>query len=220
MTARDWVISEYRKDGRVITPLGDHGIVVSRKGRPDAVAYCCEYATTTTVTAQVVARALLELPTTKMIMVFLSRQLVTPDAYDLARERGVCIDTFGGFTTAVDDYDDISRYQHREEQYLRRRMAATRAVSTMLRKGHRAWWLERVNGLRPLTIITDDKYETTDLEVTAALDQYPALVPDAFVNTNPSTSGFSGRVLATTENADVRLFTLTEFLTTIRQPWT
>ncbi|WP_216215715.1 hypothetical protein [Amycolatopsis aidingensis] len=220
MTVRDWVISEFRKDGRVIEPVGEHGVVASRTGRPDAVAYCCETTTITTVTAQVVSQALYEVPDTKMIIVFLSRQLVDPDAYDHARERGVCLDTFGGFITAVDDYDDISRYRHREEKYLRRRLAATRAVTTVLRKGHRAWRLERVDGLRPLTIITDDKYETTDHEVTTALNRYPKLTPDAFVNTNPSTRGFSGRVVATTRNAGIRLLTLPDFLDAIRHPWT
>ena len=220
MTVRDWVISEFRNDGRVIAPVGEHGVVVSRAGRPDAVAYCCDYATTTTVSAQTVTHALHELPDTKMIIVFLSRQLVDPDAYDLALDCGVCLDTFGGFTTAVRDYDDISRFQHREEKYLRRRIGATGAVTAVLRKGHRAWRLERVNGLRPLTIITDDKYETTDHEVVRALDRYPKLTPDAFVNTNPSTSGFSGRVVTTTRNAGLRLLTLADFLSVLRDPWT
>jgi hypothetical protein len=220
VTARDWVIGEFRNDGLLIDPIGEHGVIAPRPGRLDAVAYCCEYATTSTVTAEVVAQALDELPDTKMIIVFLSRQIVDPDAYDLAREWDVCLDTFGGFASAVRGYDDISRYQHREEQYLRRRLFATRAVTTVLRQGHRAWHLERVNGLRPLTIITDDKYETTDHEVMCALEQYPKLTPDAFVNTNPSTSGFSGRVIATTRNAGLQLFTLADFLPTVRQPWT
>lgn len=217
MTVRDWVINEFRNDGRVIEPIGDHGVVVPRAGQSDAVAYCCEYST---VTASVVAQALWELPESQMVMVFLTRQLVDPDAYDLARERGVCLDTFGGFTTAVEDLDDISRYQHREERYLRRRMASTRAITAVIRQGHRAWLLERAHGLRPLTIITDDHYELTDLEFTRAMDQYPKIAPDAFVATNPSTGGFGDRVAASARNAGIELHTLASFLDAVRQPWT
>jgi hypothetical protein len=215
------MIRELRKDGLTVAPVSDHGVVVTRPGRPDAVAYCCEFTTTATVTAQTVADALHELPDAKMIIVFPSRQLVDPEAYDLARECGVCLDTFGGFSTAINDYDDIACYQHREEKYLRGScFTRTRGVASVLRKGHRAWLLERTNGLRPLTVVTNDQYEITAHQLVAELEQYPELAPDAFVGTNPSTSGFSSRVIETTQDAGIRLFTMKEFLRTLREPWT
>jgi hypothetical protein len=229
MTARDWVIAQLQKDSdfiwdrgniRRIEPVGDHGLIVTRAGRPAAVAFCCEPSSTPTVTASVVAQALNDLRGARMVVVFLSRQLVDPEAYDLARQRGITIETFGGLTSAIMDWDDIAEYQHREEEYLRRRLTRASGVTSVIRKGHRAWLLERPTGLRPLTIITNDVYEVTDLGFTAAINQYPRLNPDAFVATNPSTSGFGGRVTESAQRAGIALLTLNGFLGTIRQPWT
>jgi hypothetical protein len=74
--------------------------------------------------------------------------------------------------------------------------------------------------LRPLTVVTNDQYEITAHQLVAELEQYPELAPDAFVGTNPSTSGFSSRVIETTQDAGIRLFTMKEFLRTLREPWT
>jgi hypothetical protein len=110
--------------------------------------------------------------------------------YDRARELDVCVDTFGGFDRAIGEFDDISKYVHPEEIYIRKRMAATRVVTSVTRRGHRAWELTCINKLRPLTIVTHDRYELTDDGFTEILNLYPKLDLDALVITNPSAQGF------------------------------
>ncbi|KFU75414.1 hypothetical protein SAMN04489729_6992 [Amycolatopsis lurida] len=220
MNSRDWVVQKLRDDKRVVTPVSDHGLVVTRPGRPNAVAYCCDRSTIRDIDANVVFRVLHELPQTQMIITFLSSQLSYPDAYDLTSKRGIYIGTFGDLNGALHDRDDIGTYQHREEKYLRTRMSTSRAVTRVLRKGHRAWLLQRLGRLRPLTIITSDEYEVTDRDFTTALDQHPTLAPDAFIATSPNAQGFSDRVSATARDAGIKLLTMNDFVRTLREPWT
>lgn len=98
-------------------------------------------------------------------------------------------------------------------------MAATRAVTLVNRRGHRVWELERINGLRPLMIVTHDRYELTDDGFTEILNQYPKLDLDALVITNSSAQGFGDRVVKSAQQAGVRLYTLDDFIGEIRKPW-
>jgi hypothetical protein len=218
MSIRDWVVVQLRKDARVVETVGEHGVKVLRPGRADAVGYCVEPDSVNSFTADALQDAVNELPDAGMVIV--TRRLVDPDVYERARELKVCVDTFGGFTRALDDLNDIAEYVHREEEYIRRRLLATRAVTSMIRRGHRAWELHRINGLRPLMIVTHERYEMTDYEFTAILNQYPKLDLDAFVITNPSARGVGDRVVASAEQAGIPLYLLDDFLTEIRKPWT
>lgn len=218
MIIRDWVVVQLRKDARVVEAVGAHGVKVLRPGRPDAVGYCVEPDSVNPFTADALQDAVNELPDVGMVIV--TRRLVDPDVYERARELKICVDTFGGFTSALDDLDDISEYVHREEVYIRRRLLATRAVTSVIRRGHRAWELQRISGLRPLTIVTNDRYELTDYEFTTVLNQYPKLDLDAFAITNPSARGFGDRAVASARQAGVALCLLDEFIAEIRKPWT
>ncbi|UJW32707.1 hypothetical protein L3Q67_02635 [Saccharothrix sp. AJ9571] len=219
MNSRDWVVQQLREDEHVVVPIGDNGLAVSRPGRPDAVAYCCERSTIKIVTTAVVARALIDLPQTQMVLVFLSQQIHT-DTYEFAGDHGLAIGTLGNLHGALHSCDNIGTYQDREEAYVRRRMASLRAVTRVRRKGHSAWVLERPGKLRSITIVTSDAYEVTDLEFTNALNQYSTLAPDAFVATSPIVRGFSDRVSATARDAGIKLLTMNDFVRTLREPWT
>jgi hypothetical protein len=153
-------------------------------------------------------------------MVIVTRRVVEPDVHERARELEICVDTFGGFNRALGEFDDISQYVHPEETYIRTRLAATRVVTSVIRRGHRAWELERVNGLRPLMIVTHDRYELTDDGFTEILNQYPKLELDALVITNPAARGFGARVVESARWSGVPLYTLNDFLDEIRDPWT
>lgn len=218
MSIRDWVVSQLRKDAREVEAVGEHGVKVLRMGRPDAIGYCVERDSVNPFTVQALQHAVTELPDAGMVIV--TRRVVDPDVYDQARELKVCVDTFGGFSRALDDLDDISEYVHREEEYIRRRLMATRAVTSMIRRGHRAWELQRVNGLRPLTIVTHDRYEMTEYEFTAVLNQHPKLDLDAFVITNPNAHGIGNRAVVSAQQAGIPLYLLDEFIAEIRKPWT
>ncbi|MGW7595146.1 hypothetical protein, partial [Streptomyces rubiginosohelvolus] len=153
-------------------------------------------------------------------MVIMTRRPVDPDVHSRALERGVCVDTFGGFNRAITYFDDISDYVHPEEEYFRKRMAFTRAVVSVIRRGHRAWELQRKNGLRSLTVVTHDRYELTDEGFCKILDEYPSLDIDALVITNPSAQGFGKRVVTSAREANVPLYRLDDFASKIRDTWT
>ncbi len=166
MSIRAWVMEQLRKDSqvvkasRMVEAVGEHGVKVLRPGRPDAVAYCVEPDSVNPFTVDALQDAVDELPEAGMVIV--TRRVVDPEVYDRVRELDVGVDTFGGFVRAVEGFDDISHYVAPEEKYIRGRMAATKAVTSVTRRGHRAWELERINGLRPLMIVTHDRYELTD----------------------------------------------------------
>jgi hypothetical protein len=217
MSIRAWVIGQLHKRSRVVEAVGEHGVKVVRLGRPDAVAYCVEPDSVNPFTVDALDDAVKELPQTGMVIV--TRRGVDPEVYDRARKLEVCVDTFGGFDRAIGEFDDISKYVHSEEIYIRKRMAATRVVTSVTRRGHRAWELTRINKLRPLTIVTHDRYELTDDGFTEILNLYPKLDLDALVITNPSAQGFGDRVAKSARHAGVPLYTLNDFIDEIRMPW-
>ncbi|WP_086664256.1 hypothetical protein [Lentzea kentuckyensis] len=216
MSIRDWMIGKLREDSKPAEPLGEHGLLVRRPGRSDAIGYCVEPDSQTPFTVEALHAAVDELPDTRMVII--TRRLVDPDVYEEARELGVVVDTFGAFRRAVDDFDDISTYTHRDEDYLHRRLYATRAVTQLKRCGQRAWQIIRTAPLRPLTIVIHDRYELTDEDFGRVLAEYPKLDLDAFVITNSSAQGFGTRVLNTARRARVPLYTLDDFLHGIREP--
>jgi hypothetical protein len=80
--------------------------------------------------------------------------------------------------------------------------------------------LERINGVRPLIIVTHDRYELTDDGFTEILNQYPKLDLGALVITNPNAQGFGDRVAKSAQHAGLPLCTLNDFIDEIRKPWT
>jgi hypothetical protein len=225
MSIRDWVIQQLRKQtsfaGKpppAVEAVGSNGVKVIRPGRPDAIAYCLEPDSVNPFTTDGLVSALGELPQAGMVVV--TRRLADPDVYQRASELNVCVDTFGGFVRAIDDFDDISQYVHPEEKYVRARLAATRAVTSVARRGHRAWTVVRTDGLRPLTIVTVDRYELTDEQFAAVLHGYPKLTMDALVVTNPNAQGFGSRVINSAQQAGVPLLKIDDFVRRIREPWT
>jgi hypothetical protein len=225
MPIRDWIVRQIRnqtpfaRESRlVVETYGSRGVKVLRPDRPAAIGYCVEPNSVNPFTTDDLNDAVAELPQAGMVIV--TRRLVDPDVYQRAIELQVCVDTFGGFMRAVDTFDDISQYVHPEEEYVRRRMAATRAVTAVVRRGHRGWTLTRTDGLRALTIVTVDRYELTDEQFAAVLQEYPKLELDALVVTNPSAKGFGDRVVNSAQQAGVPLFTLDDFIRRIREPWT
>lgn len=218
MSIRDWVVEQLRKDGRAAEAVGEHGVKVLRQGRPDAVAFCVEPDSVTPFTVGALQDAVHELPGAGMVIV--TRRVVDPEVYDRAGELQVCVDTFGGFGRALEEFDDISQYIHPEERYIRKRMAATRAVTSVTRRGHRAWELERIKGLRPLMIVTHDRYELTNDGFAEILNQYPKVDLDALVITNSNAQGFGDRVVKSAQQAGIPLHTLNDFIDEIRKPWT
>lgn len=225
MTIRDWVLeklgesTDFSGISKISAEiLGENGVKVQRNGRPDAVAYCAEPDSSKPFSIEDLNNALIELPQTQMIIV--TRRSVAPGVYARAGEVGVCVDTFGGFTTALLRFDDISQYVHSEETYVRKRLARTRVVTSVTRVGHRAWFLTRRNGLRPLTIVTLDRYELTDDGFGAAVDKYPEIQPDAIVVTNPSAQGFGDRVINSSKQAGIPLFKIDDFVSKIHESWT
>jgi hypothetical protein len=153
-------------------------------------------------------------------MVIVTRRIVEPEVHLRAPELDVCVDTFGGSTRAIDDFVDISDCVHPEESYFRTQMSATRAVMSVIRRGHRAWGLYRVKGLRSLTVMTHEQYELTDDEFADLLDQDLKLDLDALVVTNSAAQGIGDRVVNSSQQAGVPLYTLNEFASRIRDPWT
>jgi hypothetical protein len=218
MSIRDWIVEQLRKDQRVVGLVGDHGVRVVRPSRPDAVAFCVEPDSGNPFTVGDLQAAVNVLRQAGMVIV--TRRTVDPEVHNRARELKICVDTFGGFVRALGECDDISQYVHPEETYLRKRMAATRAVTSVTRRGHRAWELERTNGLRRLMIVTHDRYELTDDGFIEVLNQYPKLNLDALVITNPAAQGFGDRVVKSAQQAGIPLYTLNEFIDKIRKPWT
>lgn len=212
------MIGQLRNGSRTVAPIGRHGVRVLRPGRPDAVGYCVVPDPENPFAADDLDDAIGEVPDVGMVIV--TRRLVDPDVYDRARAHSVCVDTFGGFVSALSGCEDVATYIHREEIYLRDRLAATRAVTATIKCGHRAWRIARTGGLRPLVIAAHDRYELTDDGFGDVLRQYPKLALDALVVTNPNAQGFGDRVVRSAGRAGVPLFTLNDFLDAIREPWT
>lgn len=216
MSIRSWVVKQLKESGRTVQAVGDCGVRVARDGWPDATGYCVE-PDSMPFTVPMLEEALGNLPEVDMVIV--TRRPVDPDVHSRALERGVCVDTFGGFNRAIIFFEDLSDYVHPEESYLRKRMFSTRVVLSVTRRGHRAWELRRKNGLRPLTIVTHDRYELTDEGFSGILDEYPSLDIDALVITNPSAQGFGKRVVTSAREANVPLYRLDDFASKIRDTW-
>jgi hypothetical protein len=151
-------------------------------------------------------------------MMIVTRRVVDPEVYDRACELAVCVDTFGGFGRAV--RGSMTSPGTSTQKRSTSGMAATRAVTSVTRRGHRAWELERIKGPRPLMIVTHDRYELTDDGFTEIPNQYPKLDLDALVITNSSAQGFGDRVMRSAQQAGVPLYTLNDFIGEIRKPWT
>ncbi|MCV7229088.1 hypothetical protein [Mycolicibacterium komossense] len=225
MTIRDWIVTQLREQDDFsgkskisnVEAIGAHGVKVERSGYPDAYAYCVEQGAGTPFSVEDLEAALEELPEAQMVIV--TRRSVSPDVYSRSAELGLSVDTFGGFGRALQDFDNISQYVHPEEKYIRRRLAATRVVTSVDRVGHRAWLLTRNVGLRPLSIVTVDRYEMTDEQFGAVIDEYPELTPDALVVTNPSAQGFGERVVKSSKQVCIPLFKIDDFISDIRKPW-
>ncbi|MGW0290617.1 hypothetical protein [Streptomyces tuirus] len=211
------MVKQLKDSGEAVQAVGECGVRVARVGRPDATGYCVEPGSLP-FTVPMLEEALGDLPEAGMVIV--TRRPVEPDVYSRALELGVCVDTFGGFNRAITFFDDISDYVHPEEAYFRKRMASTRAVVSVSRRGHRAWEMQRINGLRSLTVVTHDRYELTDEGFSGILDQYPSLDIDALVITNPSAQGFGKRVVTSAREANVPLYRLDDFASKIRDRWT
>ncbi|MGW6543117.1 hypothetical protein ACWGBH_09705 [Streptomyces massasporeus] len=211
------MIKQLKDSGEIVQAVGECGVRVARVGRPGATGYVVE-PDSLPFTAPMLESALEDLPEAGMVIV--TRRPVEPDVHSRALELGVCVDTFGGFNRAITFFDDISDYVHPEEAYFRKRMSSTRAVASVSRRGHRAWELQRINGLRSLTVVTHDRYELTDEGFSGILDQYPILDIDALVITNPSAQDFGKRVVTSAREANVPLYRLDDFASKIRDRWT
>lgn len=216
MSIRDWALDMLKKDSFVANPISDHGVCVTRNGRSSAIAFCAP-SSNTPFTLEDLGHALAELPEAGMIVI--TRRTVDPTVFRCAKELHVSIDTFGAFRRALEDCDDIALYEHPEVQYFERRVYATQAVSSLVRLGHRAWEIGRLNPLRSLTIATHEAYELTNAGLADVLSQYPTLKLDAVVATNPNTQGFGGLVSASAGNAEVKICTMNDFLSAVRTPW-
>lgn len=217
MSVRSWIIKQLAESGETVRTVGDCGLVVTRVGRSEATGYVVE-PDRLPFTVSMLELAIEDLPEVGMVIV--TRRPVEPDVHSRALELGVCVDTFGGFNRAITFLDDISDYVHPEEVYFRKRMSYTRVVSSVTRRGHRAWELSRTNGLRALTVVTHDRYELTDEGFSGILDEYPNVDIDALVITNPSAQGFGKRVVTSARAVNVPLCTLGDFASKIRDRWT
>jgi len=151
-------------------------------------------------------------------MIIVMRRLIDPEVFEYAMALGVRVDTFGGFMGALEKCDDISQYVHREESYFRKRVLVTNVISSIARQGHTAWRLERIGDLSTLTVATHDRYELTDDGFAGVLERYPSLKLDALVITNPIARGFGNRVVKTARLADVRLYTMNDFVEVLGYP--
>lgn len=217
MNIRDWAVNALRKDSFAARTASEHGVCVTRDGRPDAIAFCAPPGEAP-FNVEDLHHALDEVPGAGMIVI--TRRTVDPAVYQRAKDLHVSIDTFGAYRRAVEDYDDIALYEHPEVRYFERRVYATQVVSSMVRLGHRAWCIERLNSLPRLTIATHEAYELTNAAFADTLNRYPTLKLDAVIATNPNTQGFGGSVAASAGHAGVRILTVNDFLSRIRVPWT
>jgi hypothetical protein len=68
--------------------------------------------------------------------------------------------------------------------------------------------------------MTHEQYELTDDEFADLLDQDLKLDLDALVVTNSAAQGIGDRVVNSSQQAGVPLYTLNEFASRIRDPWT
>lgn len=217
MSIRSWILNRLTEDSMRAESVGLQGVRVLRPGQPDAVGYCVEPSAQREFTVAELELAVKDVP--QLGMIIITRRAVAPDVYERANELGVSVDTFGGFVRAITFFDDVSQYVHPEENYFKNRIFATRVVSRVDRRGHRAWDIERSRGLRPLTVITHEPYELTDDDLTTLLNQYLNLDIDALVITNPNARGFGERVAKNARQAGIPILTLDQFIGEIRATW-
>jgi len=130
---------------------------------------------------------------------------------EAARSRGVLVDLFGDVAQALRSRRPLREFQSRDEKYLRSRIETHQKVSGMVRIGLGAWRVER-RGLRELLIITHDRYEFPVDELLRLLSENPSLEPDAFVVTNPNTTGLSTRVKDAAAHTGIDIYLLKDFL--------
>lgn len=217
MTIQTWCLKKLNEGGQFsASASGCHGIVVKRPREPSVVAYCLD-SSDEPFTSDDLDAALDELPDIQALVV-VNRPL-DAGVFENARTRELLVATFGHFERALAQ-TDITEFVHPEEQYLRKRLGQRREVTRVTRIGMRAWRIDRRKGLRPLTIVTHDRYEFTDDEMWQLVAQGPGLKVDAFVVTNPNSGGFGSRVVRSAANVGVALCTTNEFLDRLGEPWT
>lgn len=216
MTIRNWIIDKLKK--RYVLDLeGDHGLRIGRQHQPDALVYCVEPDEVHPFDVDDLEAALEELPGAQFLV--LVRRDATHRAYERAADEGVCVDTFGELSTALDADDDISAHQSREQTYVRSRMLGHRSTSEIRRRGKTAYEISRTGSMRHVTIVTIEHYELTADGVYTLLEEHDHLDVDAIVTTNPYARGFARQALHAAENADAELMTFNDFLAALSHKW-
>lgn len=215
MTIRDWVQDKLARDGLDVAPVGVDGLAVSTRSRLHPAVVVVPTPGPDVFGAPQLDAVARDYPTVDAVL--LIRRPADEAVFAVAFERGIQIDTFRNVTRALEGHDEMSRYQHPDERYLRSRIGQLPAVREIHRIGLSAWAIERSDGQASLKIITHDRYEFPASELREVLDQHPTIRPDAVVITNPNTNGLSTLVVETAEQQGVRLFLLRDFIDDLRR---
>lgn len=216
MSIQSWCIRKLTAGGSYsATGFGTHGLHVKRPGLDDVVAYCPD-SSDVPFTESDLEAAFAEVPEAQAL-VLVNRPL-DAGVFEVAVAEGLLVASFGHFERAL-GHADVTGFVHPEEVYLRRRLTQRSQVAGVSRIGMRAWRVDRTGRLRPLTIITHDRYEFTDDEMWQLIGAHPGVEPDAFVVTNPNTRGFGNRVATSAAGLGVVICTTNEFVARLGKTW-
>ncbi len=223
---RRWVIEKLHEkfilfgkpeNAFAIEHVGTHGIGVQHQDEAPSLIYCAGVDSGKIFDLEALQRARTELPEVQFIVVVPTR--IAHEVYAHAPVLNVCVDGFGELVSALLHDQDISCHQDREQAYVIRRLRATKVVTSVRRRGYRAYEVERRPPLRPITIATIDHYELTSDDVYTSIEEYGHLGIDVITITNPSTQGISADALTAGRLADVKVLLFRDFLNALPSSW-
>lgn len=214
MTIRGWVQNRFIEDGIDSTPIGTDALAVSSDARQNAAIIVVPDPGSNIFGVPQLESILREHGNVDSVL--LIRRPADEAVFTLASDLGIQIDTLGNVVRALHEYGKLSRFQHPNEVYLRSCIGRLPTVLDIHRIGFSAWSIERSDTDLLLKIITHDRYEFPVSELRSELDRHPTIRPDAVVITNPNASGFSTQVKNISQELDIRLLILRDFIDCIK----
>lgn len=221
---RSWIIQRLKEEFEewraeadfMIGLIGTQGLRVVRHGRPDAVIYCAGIDQSEIFTVGDLDRAHSEFPYVQFVVVVPQR--VEHAVYERAESLGICVDGFMQLTSAIRYDDDVSRHQSGEQAYFLSRLRAHKSISSVRRRGFKAYEIERPN-LPALTIVTIDRYELTADDVYSVLEDYSDMDIDVVTIVNPNARGLSKESSRAGAQAGVSVLLLRDLLDFLSRQW-
>jgi len=218
MAWSDWVESKVRGLRGVtgVEHVGPQTLRIARSGRPDVVVFCPRSSGGAVLTQEAAQEWLDRTPDADFAA--LPPMCAAEGAYELLRDRGIAVGTFGDLAAAVERTHDVHTYTPRLASYIEQRLRTHSQVEGLQWNGHLIYRVLRSAALGDVRTAFGEPYEVSADWVLDRVDKSPYPL-DAVVTSNPNCKGIADPALAAGHNAGVRVLTMQEFLGALHRTW-